>query len=157
MPGDVIGFLLSFIHYFIYSHYSACADFTVQRANYDDTYNFKCAIMQEKNLQNVLFISRLQSAMKSKKLKQKDLGYMANIGQSAVSAYLSGRRSPGAAELSRMSQALGVSMGWLWGLEEESQQEQSKIQQENILLRAKLDMAISTLKGTLKSLTSNKL
>lgn len=107
---------------------------------------------QEENTQNELFILRLNNELKRKKLTQSDLAYRAQIGQGTLSGYLNGKRSPGAAELCRICMALNVTMGWLWGMENAAELNQGEIHQENIKLKAKLDMAIGTLRGTLKSL-----
>lgn len=92
--------------------------------------------------------------MRDKGFNQSLLASSSKISQGSISAYLLGKRDPGAEELSKMAKALGVSMGWLWGMEDNQQSKPNELQLENVKLRAKLDMAVSTLKGTLKSLTS---
>jgi len=100
---------------------------------------------------NKLFISRLTKAMSEKGLRQSDLAYMANIGQGTISEYLNSEkgRSPGAAELGRMAQSLGVSMGWLWGLEDSSTSENAPYVQAIHRLEGKLQFAKKTLRGAL--------
>ena len=70
--------------------------------------------MQAKIKANVLFISRLSALMKQKAFNQSSLASTAKISQTSISAYLRGKRNPGAEELGALAQALGVSMDWLW-------------------------------------------
>ena len=69
--------------------------------------------MQQKNLPNGNFPSRLKSILQSKNMKQRELGKLAGLSNVAISRYLSGERRPGADELYRISTILGVSMEWL--------------------------------------------
>lgn len=94
--------------------------------------------------------------MMTKGFTQSLLASSSKVSQGSISAYVLGKRTPGAEELSKISKALGVSMGWLWGTEETSNMEASSIYLENVKLRAKLDMAVSTLDGALKSLKSQQ-
>lgn len=89
--------------------------------------------------------------MQDKGLSQSRLCQLSGVSQTTISAYILGKRSPGAAELSRLSLALGVSMDWLWGLDN-SAGEQNAILAENIELNAKLKIAIGTLRGALDTL-----
>lgn len=92
--------------------------------------------------------------MNDKGLKQSDLAYMSNIAQGTISEYLNPEkgRTPGAAELGRMAQALGVSMGWLWGLEGTSDIETAIYTQKIHRLEGRLLFAKKTLKGALEYL-----
>ncbi|OCA04213.1 helix-turn-helix domain-containing protein [Akkermansia glycaniphila] len=93
---------------------------------------------------NDIFISRLQVMSIRLKLTQKTLGELCNVNQATISSYLSGRRSPGADELARLSAALGVSMDWLWGVSEKmgesdiSQMENNKLQRKMEALKKRL-------------------
>ena len=71
--------------------------------------------MQAKIKANVIFISRLSDLMKQKAFNQSSLASVAKISQTSISAYLRGKRNPGAEELGALAQALNVSMDWLWG------------------------------------------
>jgi transcriptional regulator with XRE-family HTH domain len=77
--------------------------------------------MQDKNNTVRIFSSRLKYLMHAKPWKQRELADAAEIGQSAISNYMQGVRLPGALELLRLSQALGVPMEYL--LTDESQQD----------------------------------
>lgn len=92
--------------------------------------------------------------MKDKGLNQSDLAYMSNIAQGTISEYLNPEkgRTPGAAELGRMAQALGVSMGWLWGLEGTSDIETAICTQRIHRLEGRLLFAKKTLRGALEYL-----
>lgn len=69
--------------------------------------------MQDKNNTVQIFSSRLKYLMQTKPWKQRELADAAEIGQSAISNYMQGTRLPGALELLRLSQALGVPMEYL--------------------------------------------
>ncbi|MFR8608086.1 helix-turn-helix domain-containing protein [Akkermansia muciniphila] len=103
---------------------------------------------------NRLFVSRLRAKLVDKNLSQSDLAYMSNIAQGAISEYLNPEkgRSPGAAELGRMAQALGVSMGWLWGVEDTSDIETAIYTQRIHRLEGRLLFAKKTLRGALEYL-----
>lgn len=103
---------------------------------------------------NRLFVSRLRAKLVDKNLSQSDLAYMSNIAQGAISEYLNPEkgRSPGAAELGRMAQALGVSMGWLWGEEDTSDIETAIYTQRIHRLEGRLLFAKKTLRGALEYL-----
>lgn len=77
-------------------------------------------IMARRKSANEIFISRMKEKMEERGLNQNNLAYMAKIGQSTISEYLNPEigRNPGAAELGRLANTLGVTMGWLWGAEE---------------------------------------
>lgn len=107
--------------------------------------------MQEKNTTNDVFISRLNVLMQDKALSQSRLCQLSGVSQTTISAYLLAKRSPGATELSRLAMALGVSMDWLWGVDN-STATQNEILAENIELNAKLKIAIGTLRGALDTL-----
>lgn len=108
-------------------------------------------IMAREKSVNKLFINRLTEAMGNKGLKQSDLAYMANISQGTISEYLNPEkgRAPGAAELGRMAQSLGVSMGWLWGVEGSNSTETIPYLQIINRLQGKVQFAKKTFKGAL--------
>ena len=108
------------------------------------------SMAREKSV-NKLFINRLTEAMGNKGLKQSDLAYMANISQGTISEYLNPEkgRAPGAAELGRMAQSLGVSMGWLWGIEGSNSTETIPYLQIINRLQGKVQFAKKTFKGAL--------
>lgn len=108
------------------------------------------SMAREKSV-NKLFINRLTEAMSNKGLKQSDLAYMANISQGTISEYLNPEkgRAPGAAELGRMAQSLGVSMGWLWGVEGSNSTETIPYLQIINRLQGKVQFAKKTFKGAL--------
>lgn len=93
--------------------------------------------------------------MTERGLSQQELARRADIAQSTVNGYLKGNRSPGAAELCRLAVAVGVSMDWLWGMGETDKAERDLIKEENIKLRASLNLAIGTLEGALGTLKKN--
>lgn len=112
---------------------------------------------QGENNTSVNFSLRLLEIMRRKDLTQKDLSIMTNLSQGAISKYLRGASLPKSLELYKMSKGLGVSMEWLMGDDDPSMDENDTYwHRETIRLRAKLDMAISTLDGTLKSLKSQQ-
>lgn len=113
--------------------------------------------MQDKNTEIIIFSSRLRERMKCYSLTQNQLGEMSNISQSTISSYLIGRTAPRSDELYRLSNALGVTMDWLWG-ESESEQNSHDAQLEDLTLarqeiarlRNKLKSATQTLEGAYK-------
>ena len=111
-------------------------------------------VMARQKSINGIFISRTREKMKDKSLNQSDLAYMSNIAQGTISEYLNPEkgRTPGAAELGRMAQALGVSMGWLWGLEGTSEIETDIYSQKIHRLEGRLLFAKKTLRGALEYL-----
>ena len=102
-------------------------------------------VMARQKSINGIFISRT---------RESDLAYMSNIAQGTISEYLNPEkgRTPGAAELGRMAQALGVSMGWLWGLEGTSEIETDIYIQKIHRLEGRLLFAKKTLRGALEYL-----
>lgn len=94
--------------------------------------------------------------MNSKGFNQSLLANSSKVSQGSISAYLLGKRSPGAEELGKIANSLGVTMGWLWGTEDQQVLNKNELQIENVKLKAKLEMAIGTLKGALKSLTTKQ-
>jgi transcriptional regulator with XRE-family HTH domain len=115
---------------------------------------YKIGIMARGKTVNKLFVNRLRTKLVDKNLSQSDLAYMSNIAQGAISEYLNPEkgRSPGAAELGRMAQALGVSMGWLWGVEDTSDIETAIYTQRIHRLEGRLLFAKKTLRGALEYL-----
>jgi len=107
--------------------------------------------MARRKTGNSLFVFRLKDLMTSKSFTQKELAMRADIAQGAISDYLRSDRSPGAAELFRLSQALGVSMDYLWGATEESLRE-DQVAADNQELKGALRFAVGTLEGALGSL-----
>lgn len=107
--------------------------------------------MARRKTENSLFVFRLRRLMESKSLTQKALAIRANIAQGAVSDYLRATRIPGAAELFRISEALGVTMDYLWGATEESLRE-SQVMADSQELRGALKFAVGTLEGALGTL-----
>ncbi len=99
---------------------------------------------QEKKSQNELFILRLSEMMTSLSLTQNELGVKAQVSQSAIHGYLKGLRAPGAAELSRLSLALDVTMDWLWGIADCTEKQDDALR-ENVELRAKLALITQAL------------
>ncbi len=63
------------------------------------------------------FIDRLMEAMKDKGYKQADLAGLTNIDKGAISHYLSGSYAPKADKIYTFAKVLGVSSGWLMGLD----------------------------------------
>ncbi|MEG2971475.1 MAG: helix-turn-helix transcriptional regulator, partial [Akkermansia sp.] len=90
---------------------------------------------------------RLAEAMQSNSLTQKGLEQISNIPQSNISAYLKGKMEPKASVLYQLSATLGVSMEWLWGVDEPAILE--KVTPANDLLSAKKE--IIRLKNKLRS------
>lgn len=115
---------------------------------------YEIGIMARGKTVNELFVNRLRKKLIDKNLSQSDLAYMSNIAQGAISEYLNTEkgRSPGAAELGRMAQALGVSMGWLWGIEDTSDMETAIYTQRIHRLEGRLLFAKKTLRGALEYL-----
>ena len=112
---------------------------------------------QGKNNTSVNFSLRLLEIMKRRDLTQKDLATLTDLSQGAVSKYLRGVSLPKSLELYKMSKILGVPMEWLMGDDEPlCENADDYWHQEAIRLKAKLDMAVSTLQGALQSLTSQK-
>lgn len=111
---------------------------------------------QEENNTSVNFSVRLLETMRRRGLTQKELSMMTNLSQGAVSKYLRGASLPKSLELYRMSKVLGVPMEWLMGDDAPPLEENDTYwHREAIRLRAKLDMAVSTLEGALKSLRNH--
>lgn len=112
--------------------------------------------MQEENSTFEIFSSRLKRVMTEKGITTSQLASLANVGQATLSNYTLGKREPKAAELYRISKALGVSMEWLFsGMTGDTHSSNlTDIEKENIQLKAKLKMAVSALKGALKTLES---
>lgn len=75
--------------------------------------------MQEKNEQCCSFSERLNSILKSKGIKKKDLAMKLGVEPNAISRYSRGHHLPSSSELYRISRILGVSMDWLMGATEE--------------------------------------
>lgn len=121
------------------------------RAMFDKQIIYTPKRMARKKSVNEIFISRTKERMKAKSLKQSDLAYMSNIAQGTISEYLNPEkgRTPGAAELARLAQALGVSMGWLWGLEGNTKIDSELYIQKIHSLEGRLLFAKKTLKGAL--------
>lgn len=93
--------------------------------------------------------------MQHKQLTQKKLEELSKIRQTSISDYLNGKAVPSADALSRLSDALGVTMDYLWGKEDEEKnqpQEQTESSKTEAILRAKLDMATSALETLVKKL-----
>lgn len=110
---------------------------------------------QGKNNTSVNFSLRLLEIMRRRDLTQKDLATLTDLSQGAVSKYLRGVSLPKSLELYKMSKVLGVPMEWLMGDDEPlCENADDYWHQEAIRLKAKLDMAVSTLQGALQSLTS---
>lgn len=128
----------------------------VLRATFQKYYSIRK--MQEESNTSVKFSLRLLEIMKRRGLTQKDLSLLTNLSQGAVSKYLRGVSLPKSMELYRMSKVLGVTMEWLMGDDDllADGGNDGYWQQEAIRLKTKLDMAISTLDGALKSLKSVK-
>lgn len=76
--------------------------------------------MQEKNKAFPLFSSRLGEVMKIKSFTQSALAIATKIHQTSISEYLNGKSVPSAAALASISDALGVSMDYLWGRDAEA-------------------------------------
>lgn len=107
---------------------------------------------QKRNSINQIFIDRLNVVISQKYLTQSSLARICGITQSTISAYLLGKRSPGAEELGRIACALGVSMDWLWGISVDAKK--NKLLEENIGLRSALKMAIGTMDCSIAVLKS---
>lgn len=97
--------------------------------------------------------------MTEKGLRQSDVAYMSNIAQGTISEYLNIEigRTPGAAELGRLANTLGVTMGWLWGMEDENSARYTvpPSTQKVMKLEGKLEFARKTLRGALAYLDDN--
>lgn len=109
------------------------------------------SFMARRKIENSLFVFRLRELMNNKSLTQKALAIRANVAQGAISDYLRATRIPGAAELFRLSQALGVTMDYLWGATEESLR-QDQVMASSQELRGALQFAVGTLEGALGTL-----
>lgn len=151
--STVIPFLQFFI---IFANLTICnRSASCSRAGYVFTYTEKTITMQEKNTAYPIFSSRLRAAMQHKQLTQKKLEELSKIRQTSISDYLNGKAVPSADALSRLSDALGVTMDYLWGKgDEEKNQpsEQTESSKTEAILRAKLDMATSALETLIKKL-----
>lgn len=104
-----------------------------------------------------IFPKRLAEAMQSNSLTQKGLEKVSNIPQSNISAYLTGKMEPKASVLCQLSATLGVTMEWLWGVEEQSSPDTESptsellaARKEIIRLKNKLHSARKTLEGAYK-------
>ena len=71
--------------------------------------------MQEENSQKSLFSARLLSLMADREMNQITLANLSGVNQSGISKYVRGDSTPRAGELARMAMALGVTMDYLWG------------------------------------------
>lgn len=111
--------------------------------------------MQEKNTASPIFSSRLRDAMQRNQLTQKKLEEISKIRQTSISDYLNGKAVPSADALSRLADALNVTMDYLWGKgdgeKSESAAPAASTPTETIL-RAKLDMATAALETLIKKL-----
>lgn len=65
---------------------------------------------QQQNTSFDIFSDQLRSAMESKGWNQQDLAAATGIAQGAISNYIRAKREPTAAQLHRLSSALGVGM-----------------------------------------------
>lgn len=107
--------------------------------------------MARRKTENSLFVYRLKTLMIDKSFTQRELAMRADVAQGAISDYLRSDRSPGAAELFRLSQALGVSMDYLWGATD-AYLKGDQLAADNQELKGALKFAVGTLEGALGSL-----
>lgn len=89
--------------------------------------------------------------MREKGLSQSQLSRLSGVSQAGISAYLLGKRLPGVSEFARLALALGVSMDYLWGIAD-AQRDDNALREENIQLRAALQLAIGSLEGAVVTL-----
>ena len=112
--------------------------------------------MQEKDIAQTNFSSRLSSAMKNNSLTQKALSELSGIRQVSISEYLNAKTIPNAESLCSLANALGVSMDWLWGRDSgeynTAKSTSAPSTSRETLLESKLRMATSALESILKEL-----
>lgn len=87
--------------------------------------------------------------MREREFTQKQLADLSGISQASVSKYVRGGY-PGAVELYKLSKILGVTMEWLMG--DNDLEGKDKIKEENVRLRASLNLAVDSLRGVVQSL-----
>lgn len=105
--------------------------------------------MQEKNSIKSLFADRLVSLMAEKGLNQVSLSNLSGVNQSGISKYLRSESMPRAGELARMAIVLGVTMDYLWGLDDNIVKNDWKSRAENA------EKELTHLRAALKTLMSN--
>lgn len=96
--------------------------------------------------------------MKSAGLNQIALSRATGLRQSAISSYCNSGGLPSAEALYRIAKNLNVSMEWLlMGDEEKNQISESlaALKEENIRLRAALQLAIGSMEGAVTTLKSS--
>lgn len=113
-------------------------------------------IPQDKNMFLHIFSQRLNEGMKLNSLTQSELAKMIGIRQTSVSDYQNGKSVPSADIFLRISLSLGVTMEWLSGIDSESKENGSNLDDltfarlEITRLRNKLKSATQTLEGAYK-------
>lgn len=75
--------------------------------------------MQEKNSEMCLFSARLTELMHKKGFNTVSLAEITGVSQSGISKYKRAASMPKVSELSKLAKILGVSMGYLWGDEDD--------------------------------------
>lgn len=71
-----------------------------------------------KTYEQTTFGLRLHETLKAKHMFQRELAQMANIQENTVGRYIYGTRIPNIITAKRIAEALGVSLDWLIGLNE---------------------------------------
>lgn len=92
--------------------------------------------MQEKNSLSKQFSSRFSEAIGKLGIKQKELSEQVNIREQTLSRYKSGTRLPDTEELHRLAKFFGVTMDWLIGEDEST--DESIWQKRALAAEAKL-------------------
>ena len=107
--------------------------------------------MQEENSQKSLFSARLLSLMADREMNQITLANLSGVNQSGISKYVRGDSTPRAGELARMAMALGVTMDYLWG----SNNDNCSVKNDWRERAEKAEASLSELRSALKILVSN--
>ncbi len=96
-----------------------------------------------------LFVMRMKQMIAERGLSQRRLAQLACVTSGSISDYLYGTRMPRAAELARLARALDVSMGWLWG---EDDDDNSAPKDESQAKMVELEASLHEISSKLRNL-----
>lgn len=84
------------------------------------------------------FQQRLKDAMYKKDINQTELAKMVGVSGAAISKYISGQSEPGSKNMKALSDALGVSLEYLYGYEDEPTESAPRPQRRSLPVLGKI-------------------